>query len=103
MVKNNSASQRKSRISLDVESCIEGANKLHKKLKKCVTRGVDVELKGGDVEVIDSSVLQLLVVFIREVGANGHSVVWASVSEPLYHIATLSGLMDELGLVQEHS
>ena len=103
MVKNNSTSPRKSRISLDVESRIEGANKLYTKLKKCAARGADVELIGGDVEVIDSSALQLLVVFIREVRANGHTVFWASVSEPLYHIATLSGLVDELGLGKDHS
>ena len=89
---------RASRITLDMNTDIASAGKLHKKLKKCASRNVDVNLVAENVASIDTTALQLLLCFVREVRDSGHHVYWQSTSEAVLRTAELTGVLDELGL-----
>jgi len=94
------ATKRASRIVLGANLDIAGASKLHGRLKKCAAKGVDVNLSAARVETIDTTTLQLLLSFVRQVRDNGNSVNWKSPSEELLKTARLVGLEAELLLTQ---
>ena len=103
MTNDSGPASAKSRVTLDKINNIDSVGKLHTKLKKSVARGVDVNLRGGEVEVIDTTALQLLLAFVREVRTSGNNVNWQSSSQALCETAKLSGLINELGLEARHS
>lgn len=88
-----------SNITLSSNMEIDEVEKLHEKLKKSAARGVDVNLDAEKVETVDTTILQLLLSFVREVRGNGHNVNWQSPSQALLKTAGLAGLTTELGLV----
>ena len=100
--KSASATRNKSsRITLANNQDISVVNKLRDRLIKCAAKDTDVNLYASKVETIDTSSLQLILAFVREVEKKGHSMKWHSPSEPLLNTARLIGLEAELLLHAE--
>lgn len=97
---SSKGARRPSRLTLDAVLDIAGASKLHAKLKKSASKGVDINLNAAGVETIDTTALQLILAFVRLVRKSGHNVNWQSPSLALVKTAGLTGLEQELGLVQ---
>ena len=103
MAKNNSkksTAKRTSRMILCERLDIGGTMKLHTRLKNCAAKNVDVKLNGKMIETIDTTALQLLMAFIRQVHSGGHTVSWQSPSDALLKAATQTGLITDLALTQ---
>ena len=101
MENGNTAKQsakRASRIVLNKCLDITGAIALQKKLAICAARDANVNLNAAKVETIDTTSLQLLLVFVRQKYEAGYTVNWQSPSEALLKTADLTGLTSELGL-----
>jgi len=90
--------KRASSITLRENLGISGAEKLHTRLKTCAAKGVNVNLNAAKVDTIDTSSLQLLLAFVRQVHESGHSVNWQHPSAALLKTAALTGLTGELNL-----
>ena len=97
--KSTRASRNKSsRITLASNQDISAVNKLRDRLIKCAAKDTDVNLYAGKVETIDTSSLQLILTFVREVEQKGHTMKWHSPSEALLNTARLIGLEAQLML-----
>lgn len=92
--------KRTARLVLKETLDIAGSGELHATLKKYAAKGTNVNLNGSKVETIDTTALQLLLAFTRQVRANGHSVQWQSASETLLKTAALTGLTTALELAE---
>ena len=94
--KTNTTTRRASRIALGKSLCIDGAEKLHERLKKCAEKGVNVNLSAANIKAIDTSALQLLLAFVKKVRENGNTVHWQSPSDELVRSIELMGLETHL-------
>ena len=88
--------KRPGKITLAAHQDISIISNLHGRLKKCANRQVDVNMIAENVESIDTSTLQLLTSFIRQIHHNGNKVCWQSVSQSLLDSSRLTGLETEL-------
>lgn len=57
-----------------------------------------VELDGSEVEYLDTSSMQVLAVFVRDMKAAGRAVTWQKPSSSLLRHAAIAGLTGPLGL-----
>ena len=87
--------KKASKITLAAYQDISIISNLHGRLKKCATTQVDVNLIADNVESIDTSTLQLLLSFVRQIRRDGNSVNWQSPSQVLLNAAGLIGLDEE--------
>lgn len=95
-----SSEKKSSKISLAVHQDISVIGNLYGRLKKCVSKQVNVNLIAEKVESIDASTLQLLLSFVRQAHNDGNSVNWQSPSQDLLDSAALIGLQEALFLQQ---
>lgn len=91
-------SQGVSEMILSARLEIGGARDLHAQLIKCWEQGANVNVDAAHVEAIDTTALQLLAAFVRQVSASGNRVDWRSPSDALLKAAELTGLTKALGL-----
>ena len=71
---------------------------VHETLLRASELGASVRLDAGAVEVIDTSVLQMLVVHARETSAAGSGLVWVAASPAVRDGARALGLESHLRL-----
>lgn len=77
---------------------IDTAEELLLRLRTAADDHGDVQIDGSAVISLDSTTLQMLVAFMRDVAQEGASVTWAGASAKLKKTAELLGLADELHL-----
>ncbi len=94
--KTTRTTRQPGRIMLGTNPDIASANRLYQRLKKSADRKTDVNLYADKVETIDTTTLQLLLAFIRQVRDNGNVVNWKSTSAVLLKTASLTGLQTAL-------
>lgn len=77
---------------------IDTAEELLLKLRTALDDHGDVEIDGTNVISLDSTTLQMLIVFMREMLQEGASVKWSGTSAKLKKAADHLGLTEELHL-----
>lgn len=101
-VKNDgsAAKHEQSSLSIALESVvtISEAESLHKKLQGYLDLGGDLSIDAGQVHMIDTAGLQLLLAFVVELKNQNRSVKWLNVSPAFKETAELLGLTAPLGM-----
>ncbi len=77
---------------------IDTAEELLMRLRTAADDHGDVQIDGSQVISLDSTTLQMLVAFRRDMLAEGAQVSWRGASAKLKKTADLLGLADELNL-----
>lgn len=77
---------------------IDTAEELLAKLRIVADEVSEVKIDGGAVISVDTTTLQMLVVFNRELTQEGSGFVWVDASAKLKKAATTLGLTADLGL-----
>lgn len=77
---------------------IADVSDLYEQLSEALKNAKDVVFQAGDLEVVDSAALQLLVAYHREAPRFDLTVRWEQQSEALRQAATTLGLTSALGL-----
>lgn len=90
--------KRNSKFMLGEHLNIGNTEKFHTRLRNCAEKHVDVNLNAEKVLTIDTTALQLLSAFVRQVQVNGNIVNWQKPSDALLKTVSLMGLSSHLGL-----
>lgn len=77
---------------------IDTAEEFLLKLRTAADDHGDIEIDGSNVISLDSTTLQMLVAFMRQMLTEGATVKWAGASAKLKKAAELLGLTEELNL-----
>lgn len=85
-------------FELDAIVSIESASALRDSLEQLSETGRDVVLDGGNVEMLDTTALQLLLAFTQQVKRDGFKVSWQSPSPVIIGTTALAGVDVELGV-----
>ena len=86
------------RLALPARLEISSLGALNKKMRTHYNaRRTELVLDGGEVTVIDSAGVQLLVGFVTAMNARGCKLSWENYSVQVYQMASELGLADSLG------
>lgn len=85
-------------FELDTIVSIESAPALRDSLEQLSEAGCDVVLDGRNVEMLDTTALQLLLAFTHKVKRDGFRVSWQSPSPVVIGTTALAGVDVELGV-----
>jgi anti-anti-sigma regulatory factor len=85
-------------IVLPASCTLKEASAVRDLLKDGLEATGDVELDARAVQRVDTSVLQLLASFVRDMGEAGRAVTWAGTNEEFSRSARLLGLEVLLGV-----
>lgn len=85
-------------IALEAVVTISEAGKLKDQLQGYLDLGADLTLDAGQVHMIDTAGLQLLLAFVVEVKNQNRSINWKSISPAFKETVELLGLMEPLGI-----
>ncbi len=85
-------------IKLEGVLNIAKVDAMHTRLEKLVRNATPVWISVQDVSRADTSILQLLVVFFKQMAEQGNEVKWKGVSSEFVAAAKLLGLDKELKL-----
>lgn len=83
-------------LTLEGVMSIAKAEALHHQLEDLFRSAQDVEIVTKDLERVDTSILQSLVAFVRDMRANNLGVSWGEQSEVFVAAATTLGVKTEL-------
>lgn len=83
---------------LDSVLVINNAQTIHGQMTALVKAKQDIVIDGSTVEMADTSILQLLLAFVKKIQADGKKVTWMSPSSELISRAEMLNLKDQLGL-----
>jgi len=83
---------------LETRATIAQVEKLFKDMHEALRANCQIKLDMSDVEVVDTAILQLLLVFINEIKAVSGDIEWTGVSAPFRRSAELIGLDTYLDL-----
>ncbi|HTR00439.1 MAG TPA: STAS domain-containing protein [Candidatus Acidoferrum sp.] len=100
MKTNNSKSRKTAvaRITLPARLQINSLDGLHAELCKLLkSKKQHVVVDGGDISLVDSAGVQMLVAFFRHFLAGGGKVEWENYSVQLYQMADELGIAGQLG------
>jgi len=100
---NENAIERPGIIKLDQSLTINEVSTLSETLNCYADSTQDISLDGSEVKTIDSTSIQLLLAFIRQLQGNNCLVNWLEPSEVILTTAKLLGLDSELGLTELQS
>ncbi len=81
---------------------VSRADTLHGALDALLANEGMVTLEADSVERIDTSILQLLVAFKRELNKRGFDLQWANASDVIIFTARSLGLLEALNLSVQH-
>ena len=84
-------------LELEAVITISEAQRLYEELQGHLDRGGDICINAGEVHMIDTAGLQLLLAFVLEVKNQNRSISWQAVSPAFKETAELLGMMELLG------
>ena len=87
-------------IVLQGSVTIEDARDIQSVLSEALSSGRNIVMHGGEIEKVDTAVIQLLCSFVNEVRQLRHAVAWSSASDVLIQVATWLGMAGALTLEQ---
>lgn len=100
-MKTTNSKSRKSapaRIALPARLQINSLDGLHAELAKILkSKKQHIVVDGGEISLVDSAGVQLLVAFFRAFLATGGKVEWENYSVQLYQMADELGIAGQLG------
>jgi anti-anti-sigma regulatory factor len=96
--KNKDVSSGERRYVLDSVLVINNSNTIHGQLNALINAKKDIVIDASSVEMTDTSVLQLLLAFVKKLHAEGLKVTWVSPSRELLNRAEILGITEQLDL-----
>src|SRR5256885_1040471 len=82
---------------------IRNVTDLQSQLAERLDESGTVQIDASGAERVDTSILQLLAAFVRDLRADARSVEWSGCSPALRRAAESLGLVSELGLAVDNS
>lgn len=77
---------------------ISHAAEISQRLKSTIETSLNIALVADKVEKVDTSGLQVLISFKKEIEKVGGNLIWDSVSETVYTAADFLGVKEQLSL-----
>lgn len=90
--------QNKTSVSLGEVLCISDVQSMHGRLKKALEKSINIEIKAGAIQKVDTAGLQLIISLKKDIDIQGGKIIWSKPTKALIDSARLLGLFEDLGL-----
>ena len=95
--KSKSKSKGERKYVLDSVLVINNAATMYGQLNALLEANMDISIDASSVEMADTSIMQLLLAFVKKLQTNDLKVTWRNPSNELLSRAAMLDLTDELG------